>query len=131
MSPIIGPGGVRRDPWMVDLPLVSPVLGAGRLRGLMAMYDAPPIETRRPITHEPLPVFAPGDHARRRDGAFGTVVRVAGDSVVLRMDEPFLVAGLSQRIYYSNVHELTKVESVGRMGARDLFHDDEDDEDDE
>jgi hypothetical protein len=101
---------------------------AGTLRGLMAMYDAPPIETRRPIKREPLPVFAPGDHARRRDGAFGTVVRVHGDSVVLTMDEPYLAAGLPHRLYYSNVHELTKVESVGRMGARDLFRDDEDDE---
>ena len=53
------------------------------------------------------------------------MVRVAGDSVVLRMDEPFQAGGLPQRIYYSNVHELAKVESVGRMGARDLFEDDE------
>jgi hypothetical protein len=51
--------------------------------------------------------------------------------VVLRMDEPFMAAGLTQRLYYSNVHELTKVESVGRMGARDLFQDDEDDQDSE
>jgi hypothetical protein len=97
----------------------------------MAMYDAPAIKTRRPITHEPLPVFGAGDHARRLDGAYGTVVRVHGDSVVLRMDEPFMAAGLSHRLYYSNVHELTKVESVGRMGARDLFQDDEDDQDSE
>jgi hypothetical protein len=90
----------------------------------MAMYDAPAIETRHPIKREPLPVFQAGDHARRRDGAYGTVVRVHGDSVVLRMDEPFMAAGLPQRLYYSNVHELTKVESVGRMGARDLFDED-------
>lgn len=94
----------------------------------MAMYDAEPIATRRPIERKQLPVFAPGDHARRPDGAYGTVVRVAGDSVVLRMDEPFRAGGLTQRLYYSNVHELIKVESVGRMGARDLFRD-EDDED--
>jgi hypothetical protein len=92
----------------------------------MAMYDAEPIATRRPIDHKPLPVFVPGDHARRPDGAYGTVVRVAGSSVVLRMDEPFLVAGLTQRTYYSNVHELTKVDSVGKMGARDLFSDEGD-----
>jgi len=91
----------------------------------MAMYDAEPIATRRPIERKQLPVFAPGDHAQRPDGAYGTVVRVAGDSVVLRMDEPFQAGGLPQRIYYSNVHELTKVESVGRMGARDLFDEDE------
>ncbi|MDQ1674815.1 MAG: hypothetical protein QOC98_3377 [Frankiaceae bacterium] len=91
------------------------------------MYDAEPIETRRPITRKALPVFVPGDHARRRDGAYGTVMRVAGDSVVLRMDEPFQSGGLTHRVYYSNVHELAKVASVGRMGARDLFQDDEDD----
>jgi hypothetical protein len=89
------------------------------------MYDAEPIPTRRPIERKQVPVFAAGDHARRPDGAYGTVVRVAGDSVVLQMDEPFQSGGLSQRIYYSNVHELTKVESVGRMGARDLFGEDD------
>jgi hypothetical protein len=94
----------------------------------MAMYDAEPIPTRRPIEHKQLPVFAPGDHARRPDGAYGTVVRVSGESVVLRMDEPFQAGGLTQRIYYSNLHELAKVESVGRMGARDLFSDDGEDE---
>ena len=96
----------------------------------MAMYDAQPIHTRRPIEHKQLPQLEPGDHARRPDGAYGTVVRVAGDSVVLRMDEPFQAGGLSHRLYYSNLHELTKVESVGRMGARDLFQD-EDAEDDQ
>ena len=95
----------------------------------MAMYDAEPIATRRPIERTQLP----GVRAGRPRAAPGrrltaAVVRVAGDSVVLRMDEPFQAGGLTQRLYYSNVHELTKVESVGRMGARDLFRD-EDDED--
>jgi hypothetical protein len=94
----------------------------------MAMYDAEPIPTRRPVKRIELPVLAPGDHARRPDGAYGTVVRVAGDSIVLRMDEPYQAAGLTQRLYFSNVHELTKVESVGRMGARDLFQDDDEGE---
>jgi hypothetical protein len=116
---------------MVDLPPAAPAHGTGTLRGLMAMYDAPPIATRRPITHEPLPVLAPGDHVRRGDGEFATVVRVAGESVVLRMDEPYLAAGLPHRLYYSNLHELTKVESVGRLGARDLFQEDGDDPDDQ
>ena len=89
------------------------------------MYDADPIPTRRPIVRPSLPVFSPGDHARRPDGAYGTVVRVAGDSVVLKMDEPFTAGGLTHQLYYSNVHELEKVESVGRMGARDLFDDEE------
>lgn len=105
----------------------------------MAMYDAEPIATRSPVVHEQPPVLAPGDHVRLRgrpgfdpahaqlEGAFGRVVRVSGDSVVLEMDEPYQAGGLTHRIFYSSRYQLNKVESVGRMGARELFDDGEGD----
>jgi hypothetical protein len=107
----------------------------------MAMYDADPIPTRSPISHQQPPQLEPGDHVRLRglpgdlpahaqlEGAFGRVVRVSGASVVLEMDEPYSASGLSHRLFYSSPYQLTKVESVGRMGARDLFDDSAEDAD--
>jgi hypothetical protein len=60
-------------------------------------------------------------------GQSGTVVRVTGQSVVLELDRPFASAGRPQRLYYSYAGELELVPRVGKMGARDLFADDEDD----
>jgi hypothetical protein len=106
----------------------------------MAMYDAKPIEPRKPVERRSLPVLAPGDHVRlirnpgtmpghvALDGAYGTVLRVAGDSVVLEMDEPFEAGGLTQTVFYSRASELKKVEVAGRMGSRILFRDEDEDE---
>jgi hypothetical protein len=58
-------------------------------------------------------------------GQAGTVVRVAGRSVIVELDQPFPVSGASQRLYYSYAGELEAVARVGRMGAQDLFADDE------
>jgi hypothetical protein len=99
------------------------------------MYDAPPIRTRSQVVREPLPELRPGDHVRIRglpgdmpghaqlEGAFGRVVRVSGASVVLEMDEPYTAGGLTHRLYYSSPYQLRKVETVGRMGARELYDD--------
>jgi hypothetical protein len=103
----------------------------------MAMYDAKPIETRKPIDRPAPPDLAPGDLVRlvrnpgtmpghaALDGAYGTVLRVAGDSVVLEMDEPFDAGGLTQKVFYSRPSELKKVRAAGRMGSRVLFADDD------
>ncbi|MDX6594216.1 MAG: hypothetical protein QOJ13_3412 [Gaiellales bacterium] len=105
----------------------------------MAMYDSKPIETRKPIDRRAAPVLAAGDHVRLTgnpgtmpghvalDGAFGTVLRVVGDSVVLEMDEPFEAGGLTQTVFYSRPSELKKVRVAGRMGSRVLFSDDDED----
>ena len=58
-------------------------------------------------------------------GQSGTVVRVAGRSVVVELDRAFAVSGGSQRLYYSYAGELEPIARVGRMGAHDLFADDE------
>jgi hypothetical protein len=58
-------------------------------------------------------------------GQSGTVVRVAGRSVIVELDRAFPVSGASQRLYYSYAGELEPVARVGRMGAEDLFADDE------
>jgi hypothetical protein len=85
----------------------------------------PPPRRRRPTS------VAPGDRVRivaatsPQAGQSGTVVRVAGRSVVLELDRPFASAGSSQRLYYSYPGELELVPRVGRMGARDLFADDD------
>ena len=77
------------------------------------------------------PVVAPGDRVRvvagysPQLGRTGTVVRVAGRSVQVELDEPFAVAGMSQRLFYSYSGELETIPRVGRMGAEDLFADDE------
>jgi hypothetical protein len=101
----------------------------------MAMYDAPPIPTRRPVVHAEPPQLQPGDYVRIRgvpgdmpahtqlEGAFGRIVRIAGASVVLEMDEPYTAGGLTHRLYYSSAYQLMKVETVGRMGARQLYDD--------
>ena len=94
------------------------------------MYDNTPIETRRPVVRREPPKLQPGDRVRLREGrrlaaAKGTVARVAGGSVVLEMDEPYLAGGLTQRTFYSYPFELELIPRVGRMGAEDLFADDE------
>lgn len=106
----------------------------------MAMYDAPAIPTRRPLEHRQPPVLRPGDHVRIRgvpgdmpshaqlEGAFGRVARIAGASVVLDMDEPYTAGGLTHRQYFASPYQLVKVESVGRMGARELYDDEAEDE---
>ena len=104
----------------------------------MAMYDADPIPTRRPLTHDELPQLEPGDYVRLQgmpgdlpshaqlEGAFGRVVHVAGASVMLEMDEPYVAGGLTHRMFYGSPYQLKKVEPVGRMGARKLFDDSDD-----
>lgn len=77
------------------------------------------------------PVVAPGDRVRivagysPQLGQRGTVVHVAGRSVQVKLDEPFPVAGTSERLFYSYAGELEAIPRVGRMGAEDLFADDE------
>ena len=103
----------------------------------MAMYDNPPIATRRPVAHEEDPALQPGDRVRIKHnpgtmpghdaltGAAGTVLRVAPGRVVLDMDHEFVAAGLVQKQFYSYPGELERIERVGRMGAVDLFADDQ------
>ena len=105
----------------------------------MAMYDADPIPTRRPVAHDQLPQLEPGDYVRLQgipgdlpshaqlEGAYGRVVHVAGASVMLEMDEPYTAGGLTHRMFYGSPYQLKKVEPVGRMGARNLFDDSDDD----
>jgi hypothetical protein len=77
------------------------------------------------------PEVAPGDRVRivagysPQHGQSGTVVRVAGRSVVVELDAPYDVAGRSQRLFYSYAGELEAYPRVGRMGAQDLFAEDE------
>jgi hypothetical protein len=77
------------------------------------------------------PQVGPGDRVRivagysPQYGQSGTVERVTGRSVLVELDQPFAVAGLSQRLYYSYAGELEPIARVGRMGAQDLFADDE------
>jgi hypothetical protein len=88
--------------------------------------DRPMLKPRRPR-----PVVAPGDRVRivagysPQLGQTGTVVRVAGRSVQVELDEPYAVAGRSERRFYSYAGELEAIARVGRMGAEDLFADDE------
>ena len=76
-------------------------------------------------------MVAAGDRVRivgrnsPRRGDVGTVVRVAGRSVVLELDRPYMAVGTPQRLYYSYPGELEQIPRVGRMGAQDLFADDE------
>jgi hypothetical protein len=70
----------------------------------------------------PAPDLEPGDRVRlKTSGARGTVVRVRGRSVLLEMDEPFAVAGMTQRTYYSYPRELEPIPVAGRMGAQVLY----------
>lgn len=77
------------------------------------------------------PKLAAGDRVRivgrnsPKLGEVGTVARVAGRSVVLELDRPYMAAGTPQRLYYSYPGELEAIPRVGRMGAHDLFADDE------
>jgi hypothetical protein len=65
-----------------------------------------------------------GRNSPRRDD-HGTVKHVSGRSVVLELDRPYMAAGTPRRLYYSYPGELEVVPKVGRMGAVDLFADDE------
>ena len=103
----------------------------------MAMYDNPPIATRNAVAHEVDPVLQLGDRVRLKrnpgtmpghdalDGALGTVVRMAPGRVVLDMDHEYVASGLVQKQFYSYPGELERIERVGRMGAVDLFADDQ------
>ena len=51
-------------------------------------------------------------------GEAGTVAHVAGRSVVLDLDRPYMAAGTAQRQYYSYPGELELIPRVGRMGAQ-------------
>jgi hypothetical protein len=88
--------------------------------------DRPTITPRRARSE-----VAAGDRVRivagfsPQVGQSGTVVRVAGRSVIVELDRPFAVSGQTQRLYYSYAGELERVARVGRMGAQDLFADDE------
>jgi hypothetical protein len=64
-------------------------------------------------------------------GETGAVVRVAGRSVVIELDRPYMASGTPQRLYYSYPGELELIPRVGRMGAVDLFLDEEDPADDD
>ena len=59
-------------------------------------------------------------------GETGGVTHVAGRSVVIELDRPYMAAGTPQRLYYSYPGELELIPRVGRMGAVDLFLDEED-----
>lgn len=50
---------------------------------------------------------------------------VAGRSVVLELDRPYMASGTAQKRYYSYPGELELIPRVGRMGATDLFANDE------
>jgi hypothetical protein len=103
----------------------------------MAMYDNPPIPTRKPVAHEGDPELEVGDRVRLKrtpgtmpghealDRATGTVIRVVPGRVVLEMDHEYVASGLVQRQFYSFPGELERIERVGRMGAVDLFADDQ------
>src|SRR5947209_20619703 len=105
----------------------------------MAMYDAPPIRTRRLVVRQRPPQRRPGGDVRSRgvpgdmpahkqlEGGFGRVARIAGASVVLDMDEPYTAGGLAHRQYFASPYQLVKVESIGRMGARELYDDEPED----
>lgn len=69
----------------------------------------------------------PGEQSAPEDvrGRAGTVIRANGSSVVVQMDEPFTVSGVAQHVYYSYPGELEVIRRVGRMGAVDLYADDE------
>ena len=98
----------------------------------MAMYDNPPIATRKAVVHEGDPKLQVGDRVRLKrnpgtmpghdalDGALGTVVRIFPGRVVLDMDHEYVASGL-----VSYPGELERIERVGRMGAVDLFADDQ------
>ena len=55
----------------------------------------------------------------------GTVKQVSGRSVIVELDRPYMATGTPRRLYYSYPGELEIVPKVGRMGAVDLFADDE------
>jgi hypothetical protein len=75
----------------------------------------------------PPPELHAGDRVRlKTTGAFGTVRRVHGRSVVLEMDDAFVAGGLRQTTYYSYPGELEVVPVVGRMGADPLYAEDGD-----
>lgn len=63
-------------------------------------------------------------------GQAGVATHVAGRSVVVELDRPYMAAGTPQRLYYSYPGELELIPRVGRMGAVDLFLDEEDPIDD-
>jgi hypothetical protein len=90
---------------------------------------ASPLKPRPPAP----PALSAGDHVRIKrvpgtmpahqhlEGATGVVERVAGDRVVLRLDDPYEVNGLTQQRFYSYARELDLLRVVGRMGTRDLY----------
>jgi hypothetical protein len=59
-------------------------------------------------------------------GETGGVTHVAGRSVVIELDRPYMASGTPQRLYYSYPGELELIPRVGKMGAVDLFLDEED-----
>ena len=63
-------------------------------------------------------------------GQAGVATHVAGRSVVVELDRPYMAAGTPQRLYYSYPGELELIPRVGKMGAVDLFLDEEDPIDD-
>jgi hypothetical protein len=95
----------------------------------MPLFKRPDRPTLKP--RRPRPEVGPGDRVRivagysPQHGQSGTVVRVAGRSVVVELDAPFEVAGKTQRLFYSYAGELEPFARVGRMGAQDLFAEDE------
>lgn len=95
----------------------------------MPLFKRPDRPTLKP--RRARPEVGPGDRVRiaagysPQHGQMGTVVRVTGRSVIVELDHPFAVAGSSQRLYYSYAGELEPFARVGRMGAQDLFADDE------
>ena len=102
------------------------------------MALTPRSRRRRPASpFKPRPPAPPdlqaGDHVRIKrvpgtmpahvhlEGATGVVERVAGERVVLRLDEPYRASGLTQQRFYSYARELEPLRVVGRMGIRDLY----------
>jgi hypothetical protein len=106
----------------------------------VAMYDPRPLKLRFEVQRPQPPALEPGDRVRLRSvpgtmpghralaGAKGTVEAIRGNRVIIRMDEPYLADGVEQRLFYSYPFELEKIPRVGRMGADDLFADEEEPE---
>ena len=103
----------------------------------MAMYDNPPIATRNAVAHEVDPELQVGDRVRLKrnpgtmpghdalDGALGTVVRMPPAASCWTWIDEYVASGLVQKQFYSYPGELERIERVGRMGAVDLFADDQ------
>jgi hypothetical protein len=131
--------GLTRSADRFALDHLQPLAARSRaLRSATAPYNPAamplrkrPDQPRSRVRPEP-PKVAVGDRVRivsrtsPKVGETGGVTHVAGRSVVIELDRPYMAAGTPQRLYYSYPGELELIPRVGRMGAVDLFLDEED-----